>query len=125
MLRASVEKIATYIGKKYSNDAAQECTSRVHTVLPDPVHSHFILAKHVNRVKATRDQLSLELTSLRDERGNIFVKMTANPTDRGLKKELREIDDDIFKTEIKLKDKIEMKLTDNKKTAHSSAWRTH
>ena len=51
--------------------------------------------------------------------------MTVNPTDRGLKKELREIDDDIVKTEIELKDKVEMKLTDDEKTAHSNAWHTH
>ena len=51
--------------------------------------------------------------------------MTANPTDRGLKKELREIDDDIAKTEIELKDEVQMKLTDDEKTAHSNAWRTH
>ena len=72
-------------------------------MLPELLHLQFILARHAERVKATRDRLSLKLTSLRDERGDIAVKMTANPTDRGLKKELREIDNGIVKTEIKLK----------------------
>ena len=74
---------------------------------------------------ATKDWLTLKLTSLRDERGDIAVEITADPTNRGLKKELREIDDDIAKTEIELKDEVEMKLTDDEKTAHSNAWRTH
>ena len=51
--------------------------------------------------------------------------MTVNPTDCGLKKELREIDDDIAKKKIELKDEVEMKLTDYEKTAHSNAWHTH
>ena len=68
MLRTSVEKMATYIGTKYGDDAAQEWTSGVQTVLPDPVHSLFILTRHAERVKATKDRLTLKLTSLRDER---------------------------------------------------------
>ncbi len=90
-------------------------------MLPDPVHLLFILTRHAERVKATKDRLTLKLTSLRDERGDIATEMTVNPTNRGLKKELREIDDDIAKTEIELKDEVKMKLTDNEKTAHSNA----
>jgi F0F1-type ATP synthase assembly protein I len=124
MLRTSVEKMATYIGTKFGNDAAQEWTSGAQTVLPDPTYSPFILARHAERVKATMDRLNLKLTSLRDERVDIVDKMTADPTNRRLKKELREIDDDIAKTEIELKDEVKMKLTDNEKTAHGNAWRT-
>ena len=94
-------------------------------MLTDPVHSLFILTSHAERVKETKDCLTLKLMSLRDERGDIAIEMTANPTNRGLKKEMREIDDDIAKTEIELKDEVEMKLTDDEKTAHSNAWRTH
>ena len=36
MLRTSVEKMATYIGTKFGNDAAQEWTSGTQTVLPEP-----------------------------------------------------------------------------------------
>jgi hypothetical protein len=124
MLQTSVEKIATNIGTKYGDDAVQEWISRTQTVLPEPLHLQFILARHVERVKATRDWLSLKLTNLRDERGDIGVEMTANPTDRGLKKELRKINDDTAKKEIKLKDEVKMKLTDNEKTAHSNERRT-
>jgi len=51
--------------------------------------------------------------------------MAADPTNRNLKKELQEIDDDIAKIDIKLKDTVEMKLKDDEKTAHGNAWRTH
>ena len=117
--------MATYIGTKYGDDAAQEWTSGVQTVIPDPVHSPFILTRHAERVKATKDWLTLKLTSLRDERGDIVLEITVNPNSHTLKKKLREIDDDIAKTEIELKDEVEMKLTDDEKTAHSNAWRTH
>jgi len=125
MQQTSVEKMTTYIGTKYGDVAAQEWTSGVQTVVPEPVHLPFILARHAERVKATKDRLTLKLTSLKDERGDIATKMAANPTNHGLKKELQEIDDDIAKTEIELKDEVKMKLTENEKTLHSNAWRTH
>ncbi len=46
MLQTTVEKMATYIGTKYGDDAAQEWISGVQTVIPAPVHSPFILARH-------------------------------------------------------------------------------
>ncbi len=53
-------------------------------MLPNPVHSEFILTRHDERVKATKDRLTLKLTSLRDERGDIAIKMAANPTERAV-----------------------------------------
>jgi len=117
--------MATYIGTKYGDDAAQEWTSGVQTVIPDPVHLHLILTRHAERVKATEDRLALKLTSLRDEKGDIILEINANPNSRTLKKELQEIDDEIAKTEIDLKDEVKMKLTDDEKTEHSNAWHTH
>ncbi len=35
------------------------------------------------------------------------------------------MDDQITKGDIELKDEVKMKLTNNEKTAHSNAWRTH
>jgi hypothetical protein len=46
------------------------------------------------------------------------------PTDRGLLKEMREVDDDIAKGEIELADEVDMKLTKDEKISHSNAWRT-
>ena len=55
MLRTSMEKMATYIGTKFGNDAAQEWTSGAQTVIPEPTYSPFILGRHAERVKATID----------------------------------------------------------------------
>ena len=55
MIRTSVEKMATYIGTKFGNGAAQEWTSGTQTVLPEPTYLPFILARHAERVKATMD----------------------------------------------------------------------
>jgi hypothetical protein len=40
-------------------------------------------------------------------------------------KERREIEDQILKGEIDLNNEVEMKLTDDKKMAHSNVWRSH
>ncbi len=40
-------------------------------------------------------------------------------------KERWEIEDQILKCEIDLNDEVEMKVTDNKKMAHSNSWRSH
>ncbi len=47
------------------------------------------------------------------------------PSNQDLMKERREIEDQILKCEIDLNDEVEMKLTDDKKMAHSNAWRSH
>ncbi len=55
----------------------------------------------------------------------IEAEINQAPTDCGLLKELREVDDQIARGDIKLNDEVEMKLTDDEKTAHSNARRTH
>jgi hypothetical protein len=47
MLRTSKEKMATYIGTKYGDDAAQEWTSEKRAILPEPAYSKAILDRHV------------------------------------------------------------------------------
>ena len=125
MLRTSVEKMSTYIGTKFKDDAVQEWTSGTQTVLLEPTYLPFILARHEERIKATMDCLNLKLTSLRDKKVDIAAKIAADPGNRSLKKELQEVNDDIAKIEIELKDEVEMKLRGNEKTSHSNAWCTH
>ncbi len=125
MLRTSMEKMATYIGTKYGNEAAQGWTSGKKIVLLEPVYLQVILDRHVERVKATRERIELRLKSLRAEKTAIKAEIISAPTNCGLLKELHEVDDQIAKGDIKLKDEVEMKLTDDEKTAHSNAWRSH
>jgi hypothetical protein len=120
MLRTSMEKMATYIGTKYGNEAAQEWTSGKKIILQEPAYLQAILVRHVERVKATRERIQLRLKSLRAEKMAIKAKLISAPTNRGLLKELHEVDDQIAKGDIELKDEVEMKLTDDEKTAHSS-----
>ncbi len=125
MLRTSIEKMATYIGTKYGNKAAQEWTSGKKIVLLEPAYLQAILIRHGERVKATREGIELRLKSPRAEKTAIKAEIISAPTDRGLLKELRKVDDQIAKGDIKLKDEVEMKLTYDEKTAHSNAWRSH
>jgi hypothetical protein len=78
MLRISMEKMATYIGTKFGNKAAQEWTSGKQTVLQEPAYLRFILATHAERVKATKDWLNLKLTSLGNKKIAIGAKHAAN-----------------------------------------------
>ena len=65
-----------------------------------------ILARHVDRVKATRDRLKCKLTSLRDGRLEIKGKLAANLGNCSLRKEMQEVKDDIAKNKIELKDEL-------------------
>jgi len=125
MLRTSMEKKATYIGTKYGDEAAQEWTSGKKITLSVPAYSQAIRDRHAARVKATREQIELRLKSLRAGKTAIEAKISQALTDRGLLKELREVDDQTARGDIKLNDEVEMKLTDDEKTAHSNTWRTH
>jgi hypothetical protein len=126
MLRTSMEKMATYIGTKYGDEAAQEWTSGKKITLSEPAYSQAIRDRHAARVKATRERIELRLKSLRAEKTAIEAKINQAPTNRGLlKKRLQEVDDQIARGDIELNDEVEMKLTDDEKTAHSNAWRTH
>ncbi len=58
---------------------------------------------------------------MRDDRLEIEGKLAADPGNCNLRKEMREVEDDIEKTKIELKDEIDLKLTDNEMAAHNSA----
>ncbi len=88
MLRTSMEKMATYIGTKYGDEAAQERTSGKKITLSEPAYSQAIQNRHAARVKATRERIELRLKSLRAEKAAIEAKITQAPTDCGLLKEL-------------------------------------
>ncbi len=125
MLRTSMEKMAKHIGTKYGNKAAQEWTSRKKIALLETTYLQAILDRHVERVKATRDRLSLKLTSLKTEKAAIAEEINADSTNCTLLKEMYEINNDIAKGKIDLKDEVEMKLTEDEKTSHSNAWQSH
>jgi hypothetical protein len=125
MLRTSMEKMATYIGTKNGNKADQEWTSGKKIALLEPTYLQAIIDRHAERVKATRDRLNLKLTSLKTEKAAIAEEIKSNSTNCALLREMREIDDNIAKGEIDLKDEVGMKLTKDEKTSHSNAWRSH
>ncbi len=121
-LRTSMEKMATNIGTntKYGDEASQEWTSGKKITLLEPTYFQAILDRHAERVKATRDRLNLKLMSLKTEKAAIAEEIKAKSTNLALLKEMHEIDDDIAKGEIDLKDEVEMKLTKDEKTSHSN-----
>ncbi len=73
--------MAAYIGTKFGDDAAQEWTNKKQIALMEPAYSQSILDRHGERVKATKDQITLKLTSLRAERAVIEDEIKASPTD--------------------------------------------
>ncbi len=84
-----------------------------------------ILVRHAVRVKATGECIELRLKSLRAEKTAIEAKIISTSTNHGLLKELCKMDDQSAKGDIELKDEVKMKLTNDEKTAHSNAWRSH
>ena len=67
MLRTSMEKMATYIGTKFGDEAAQEWISSKRIIPPEPAHSQAVLDRHAARVRATTDRIELKLRGLRAE----------------------------------------------------------
>jgi hypothetical protein len=59
------------------------------------------------------------------EQNEILKEIATQPTNQDLMKERREIEDQIPKCEIDFNNEVEMKLIDNKKTAHSNTWCSH
>jgi hypothetical protein len=96
MLQTSKEKMATYTGTKFDDDAAQERTSKKQIALKESAYSQSILNRHGDRVKATKDQIILTLTSLRAERAVIDDEIKATPSDCKLMTEKQEIEDQIL-----------------------------
>jgi hypothetical protein len=124
MLRTSMEKMATYIGTKFGDEADQEWISGKRLSSPEPAHLQAILGRHAARVKATKERIELKLKGLKSEKAAIEAEIQV-ASSRTLLRELREVDDQIAKCNIELTDKVEMKLTEDEKIAHSNAWRTH
>ncbi len=117
--------MATYIGTKYGDDAAQEWTSKKCAVLPEPTYSKAILDRHAERVHTMRDRVNLKLSSLQQESLAIEDEIKQVPTDCKLMNEKRDIFDQILRCEIKVKDEVKMKLTNDKKMAHNNTWQSH
>jgi hypothetical protein len=67
-----------------------------------PAYSQAIWHRHAARVRATRERIELKLVNLRAEKTAIETKINDAPTNRGLFKELREMDNKIAKGNIKL-----------------------
>ncbi len=125
MLRTSMEKMATYIGTKFGDDAAQEWISSKKIVLQEPTHSQPIKDRHEARVKATKDRIQLKLRGLRAEKEAILVDLEENPSSRSILKEMREVEDQLAQAEIELTDQVDMKYTEDEKIALANAWRSH
>jgi hypothetical protein len=89
MLQTSMEKMATYIGTKYGDEAAQEWTSRKKITLSEPAYSQAIQDRHAARVKATREQIELRLKSLRAEKMAFKPKSSKPPPIAGFSKKCK------------------------------------
>jgi hypothetical protein len=115
MLRTSMEKMGTYIGTKFGVEAAQEWISGKKIIPPEPAYSQAVLIRHAAIVKVTKDRIELKLKGLRTEKSAILAKIMSAPTDQGVLKEMREVDDNIAKGEIELTNDVDMKLTKEKR----------
>ncbi len=91
--------MATHNSTKFDDNAAQEWTSKKQITLRQPAYSRSILDRLGERVKATKDQITLKVTSLRSERTDIddeIKEIKASPTDCKLMTEKQEIKDQIL-----------------------------
>jgi hypothetical protein len=59
------------------------------------------------------------------EQNESLKKIATHPNIQDFMKERQEIEDQILKCKIDLNNEVEMKLTNDKKMAHSNGWRSH
>ena len=102
MLCTFKEKMATYIGTRYGDNAAQEWTSKKLIVLVELTYSSAIETRHAERVRATREQLNQKMTSVTAKQNEILKKIITQPNNQDLMREIPEIEDQILKCEIDL-----------------------
>jgi hypothetical protein len=102
MLCTFKEKMATYIGTRYGDNAAQEWTSKKLIVLVELTYSSAIETRHAERVRATREQLNQKMTSVTAKQNEILKKIITQPNNQDLMRESPEIEDQILKCEIDL-----------------------
>jgi hypothetical protein len=121
MLRTSMEKMGTYIGTKFGDEASQEWISGKKITTPEPAYLQAVLTRHAVRVEANKDRIELTLKGLRTEKSAIEAELVPAPSNQCLLKEKRELYDNIAKGEIELADEVDMKLTKDKKMSHSNA----
>ena len=100
-MRTSIETMATYIETMFGDDVAQEWVSNKKTILPETTYSQAILNRHAQRVRATKDKIELKLRGLVIEKTAIDAEIQVESS-RTLLRELREVDDQIAKCNIKL-----------------------
>jgi hypothetical protein len=79
MLSASMEKMATYIGTKFGDEATHEWISGKRIIPPEPAHSQAILHRYAARVRATKDRIELKLRGLRANKLAIEAKLQLPP----------------------------------------------
>jgi hypothetical protein len=75
MLRTSMEKMATYIGTKFEDEAVQEWISGKRIDPPEPAHLQATLDRHAARVKATKERIELKLKGLKSEKTAIEAEI--------------------------------------------------
>jgi hypothetical protein len=124
MMRTTIDKMATYIGTKFGDDAAQEWVSNKKTIMPEPTYSQAISPDILRESRPPKTGLSLSSRAWLLKKAAIEAEIQV-ASSRTLLRELREVDDQIAKCNIKLDDEVEMKLTKDEKTAHANTWRTH
>ncbi len=78
--------MATYIGTKYGDDAAQEWTSKKRKVFLELTYSSAIETRHAEKVRAIREQLNCKMTSLTAEQNEILKEIMTQSSNRDLMK---------------------------------------
>ncbi len=96
-MQKSKQKMATYIGTKYGDNAAQEWTSKKCMVLKELTNSLAIETRHAERVRVTRGQLNQKTTSFLGEQNEILKEIVTKPNNQDLVRDRQEINDQILK----------------------------
>ncbi len=125
LLRTSKEKLASYIGTNYGDDACQEWQFEKQLVLQEPTYPEAVLARHAVWEKAVTDRVTKMVTSLEKQLVVIKTKLLLTPRDLNLLKSQMEVESKLDIAKFELTDVVEVKTTSDEGMAFSNLWQTY
>jgi hypothetical protein len=122
-MRITVEKIVQYVGTNYGQDICNELRNKTTVILPEPVHTAAILTRHATRSKMIRDTQKDLQDAREEQKKHLEAEIAAGDIEAKMKLALLKAD--ITAADYQMKLDIPIELTEEEKTSHSNAWKSH
>jgi hypothetical protein len=123
-MRTSWEKLVQYVGTNYGQAISNELQNKLTVILPEPVHTTAILARHATRSTMIRTAQK-NMQEAREDQRSILEAAVKAAVDPEASMKLAILKNAIAEGEYLKKLDILIELTDSEKTQNSNEWRSY